>query len=89
MGHGSGDYVIAFSTSANVRLTGAAMDTVPRFGDENLNALFQSAVESVEEAVYNSLLKAESTAGARGNKVEALPVERVKAILRKYGRLSE
>ncbi|OGU75676.1 MAG: aminopeptidase [Ignavibacteria bacterium RIFCSPLOWO2_12_FULL_56_21] len=89
MGHGSGDYVIAFSTSANVRLTGAAMDTVPRFGDENLNALFQSAVESVEEAVYNSLLKAESTAGARGNKVEALPVERVKAILRKYCRLSE
>ena len=89
IGHGSGDYVIAFSTSTAVRPTGAVMDTVPRLSDEKLNALFQSAVESVEEAVYNSVLRAETTVGANGNRVEALPVERVKAILRKYGRLSE
>ncbi|MFB3829875.1 MAG: P1 family peptidase [Bryobacteraceae bacterium] len=69
--HGSGDYVIAFSTARGR----------PVLPDESLTALFEAAVEATEEAIYNSLLKAVPVPGA-----EALPIGRVKAILRKYGR---
>ncbi|MGH9660378.1 MAG: P1 family peptidase, partial [Bryobacteraceae bacterium] len=74
--HGSGDYVIAFST---------ARGQTP-IADEALTPLFQAVVESTEEAVYNSLLKAQTTTGLGGRVAEALPVDRVRQILRKYGR---
>jgi len=74
--HGSGDYVIAFSTARGQAL----------IADESLTPLFEAAVEATEEAIYNSLLKATTTRGFDGHVVEALPVERVREILRKYGR---
>ena len=74
--HGSGDYVIAFST---------ARGQAP-MPDESLTPLFEAVVEATEEAIYNSLLKATTTRGFHGNVAEALPVERVREILRKYGR---
>lgn len=86
MSHGSGDYVIAFSAAPSVRMTNVPVDTIPRLHDETLSALFQAVVEAVEESIGNSLLKAESVTGMRGRTVEALPVERVKELFRKYGR---
>ncbi len=86
--HGSGDYVIAFSTVAEGRRrhgsTGAR--SVPVLADDSLTPLFQAVVESTEEAIYDSLLKAVTVKGRDGHVAEALPVERVKEILRKYGR---
>jgi D-aminopeptidase len=50
-----------------------------------VSPLFQAALEATEEAVYNSLFQATTvTAGARS--AEAIPVERVREILKKYGR---
>ncbi len=74
--HGSGDYVIAFSTAR-----GAAP-----LADDALTPLFEAVVEATEEAIYNSLLKAVTVRGHNGRVAEALPVERVREILRKYGR---
>ena len=74
--HGSGDYVIAFSTARGQAL----------MADESLTPLFEAVVEATEEAIYNSLLKAATTRGFNGHVVEALPVERVREILRRYGR---
>ncbi len=79
MSHGSGDYVIAFSTTGKAA-TGS-------LDDEALSPLFQAVVETTEEAIINSLFKATDTRGYRGNKAEALPLERVKEILRKYGKM--
>lgn len=89
MSHGSGDYVIAFSTAGEVRIRPNAqrIQQVPRLSEDDLSPLFQAVVEATEEAVYNSLLKATTTTNAQGSQVEALPVERVKEILRKYGRV--
>ena len=61
--HGSGDYAIAFSTA------GRAMP----IADADLSPLFSAALESVEEAVLNSLLTATTTVGFRGRRAEALP----------------
>jgi D-aminopeptidase len=64
--HGSGDYAIAFSTASP---TGAP---VP---DASLNGLFLAALESVEEAVLNSLLTATTTSGYRSRRAIAVPRE--------------
>jgi len=72
MSHGSGDFVIAFSTSRQ-----------PPLADDALTPLFQGAVEATEEAILNSLLRAQTVRGARGT-VEALPLERTKRLLREH-----
>ncbi|MGH7671733.1 MAG: P1 family peptidase [Gemmatimonadales bacterium] len=79
MSSGSGDYVIAFSTD---RLT--ARPPV-RPGDA-LSPLFQAVIEATEEAIYNSLLRAETVRGYRGV-VRALPVDSTVTILKRYGAL--
>lgn len=86
--HGSGDYVIAFSTAPELRYrygsSGAQARTV--LADDSMTPLFQAVVEATEEAILNSILKAVTMRGHGGRTVEAIPVERVKEILRRYGR---
>ncbi len=88
MTHGSGDFVIAFSTSEKIRIPADAEreydQTILR--QSALTPLFQAVVEATEEAIYNSLFKAEAMTGYRGTTVEALPVEKVKEIMKKYNR---
>lgn len=87
MQHGSGDYVIAFSTAESVRISHestAAMRTVTVARDEALSPLFQATREAVEEAIVNSLLKAVTVTGYQGRIVEAIPIDRVVEICRHY-----
>ena len=46
-----------------------------------MSPLFQAAVESTEEAVYNALLQAVTTTGRDGRRLEAIDARRLKAIL--------
>ncbi|RMH84189.1 MAG: S58 family peptidase [Calditrichaeota bacterium] len=87
--HGSGDYVIAFSTAESVRYpyqTGPSFHSPTLLRDEALSPLFLAAIEATEEAIYHSLFAAEDMKGHRGH-IPALPEEEVKAILEKYGLL--
>jgi D-aminopeptidase len=82
--NGSGDYAIAFSTAPAMRTahgsTAAQQRTV--LPPEALSPLFQAALETTEEAVCNSLFRATSvTSGSRT--VEALPIEKVRELLRR------
>lgn len=88
MTHGSGDFVIAFSTSEKVRIRTDAPREIEHsiIRQSELTPLFQAVVEATEEAIYNSLFKAKTMTGFRGTTVEAIPVEKVKEILEKYGR---
>jgi D-aminopeptidase len=80
-GNGSGDYVIAFSTSASVRRDRTARELATReLANEEAGALFQAAVEATEEAIYNALFMA-TTESANGVRVEALPLEEVRRLL--------
>jgi D-aminopeptidase len=85
--NGSGDFSIAFSTAESARTSHGETAARARslLPPEALSPLFQAALEATEEAVYNSLLRA-TTLTAGPTTVEAIPVARVKAILRKYGR---
>jgi D-aminopeptidase len=83
--NGSGDYIIAFSTADAVRRTPTARTfTTTELGNEDMSALFQAVVEATEEAVYNSLTMA-TTITSRGGTVEAIPLDRVREVLRRAG----
>jgi D-aminopeptidase len=49
-----------------------------------MSGLFQAAVEATEEAIYNSMFMATTTTG-NGRTVEAIPLDRVRAVLQRYG----
>jgi len=85
-GNGSGDYVIAFSTAEEVRRGPQGADR-PSAGVGNgaMSSLFQAVVESTEEAIYNSLLRATDVTGVGGNTADALPIEETVEVLRRYG----
>jgi D-aminopeptidase len=72
--NGSGDYAIAFTTSRSKEL----------LSNDQVSALFPAVIEATEEAIYNSLFKAETITG-NGRTVPALPVETTLALLRKRG----
>jgi D-aminopeptidase len=76
--NGSGDYAIAFSTSRGTNL----------LSNDSMSPLFLAAIESTEEAVYNSLFRATTVTG-RGHTVEALPIEKTLEILRRHAVLKD
>lgn len=87
--NGSGDYVIAFSTASGVRRgTGPETRSFDDLPNSRTSALFQAVVEATEEAIYNSLLKAE-TVTSNGRTVEGLPLEETIEILRRYGAIPQ
>jgi D-aminopeptidase len=87
MTNGSGDFAIAFSTAASVRRgplpQGRLTRTAESVAADAISPLFEAVVEATEEAILNSLFKAESVRGPRGT-VGALPLDSVTTILREY-----
>jgi len=92
--NGSGDYVIAFSTAPELRITArnAADRNSPRtikiLPNDAMSPLFLAVIEATEEAVYNSLFRATTLTG-RGRTIEALPLASTLEILNKYKALQE
>ena len=80
---GSGDYVIAFSTTNRIVAGEGSTTAVTLLREERLSPLFQAVVEATEEAIYNSMLRATTVRGAGGRTIEAIPIERLKELLRK------
>jgi D-aminopeptidase len=82
--NGSGDYVVAFSTATGVRRASSARQlSTQEVANESMSGLFQATVEATEEAIYNSLFMATSVS-YRGQTREAIPLDRVRAILERY-----
>jgi D-aminopeptidase len=55
--------------------------------NEAASPLFMAAIEAAEEAIINSLLAAKTTIGRNGHRAEALPMDKVLAILEQYNRI--
>jgi D-aminopeptidase len=87
--NGSGDYVIAFSTSPKVRVphdAPAKTLAVEDVANDAMSPLFLAVEEATEEAILNSLFMARTTQGREGRVVEALPLDKVMSIMATYGR---
>jgi D-aminopeptidase len=90
--NGSGDYAIAFSTAESIRRTAelrAGEATARELPNELLSPLFEAVIETTEEAIYHALFAATTMSGRDGRTVEALPLDRVTALLRERGALAE
>lgn len=83
--NGSGDYSIAFSTNEEMRIK-SNKNPKTELSNEELTPLFLAVLEATEEAIYNSLVKAEDMTGFNNHSAKAIPIEELKKILRKYGR---
>ncbi len=84
--NGSGDFAIAFSTHPALRRRGQdAPELRTLIPNEGVSGLFEAVLEATEEAVYNSMLRATDTTG-NGRTVRALPIDELRAVLKKYGR---
>lgn len=91
-GQGSGDYAIAFSTAESLRTphepeSPTRQIEIVNDGSPAIDELFQATIEATEEAIINALFRATPMTGRDGNHREALPIERVQAIMRTAGRL--
>lgn len=67
-GNGSGDIAIAFTTAnRQPHYSSRNILDTKMFYDENIDCVFEAAVEAVEESILSSLYHAETTTGVRGN----------------------
>ena len=88
VGDGSGDFAIAFSTAERIAHGGPPVRTAERLANDAMSPLFLAAVEAVEEAIYNSLLRADTVTGFERRRVEGIPVEAVRELLVRHGALA-
>ena len=88
-GNGSGDLFIAFSTAnpgaADPARPTHSVETIP---NDRLDEIFEATVQAVEEAIVNALVANQSMIGRDDHRVDALPHDRLRAILKKYNRLA-
>ncbi|HUB78979.1 MAG TPA: P1 family peptidase [Bryobacteraceae bacterium] len=80
--NGSGDFAIAFSTApaARIRQIGSLPATYQALGTDAVSPLFDMALETTEEAVYNSLLQA-TTVQSKFGTAHEIPIDRLREIL--------
>ena len=83
--HGSGDYVIAFSTANRYAPFdgGAPVRQITVLREDDISPLFAAVIEATEEAIYNSLLRATTVRGRGGTVAEAIPIEKLKELLKR------
>ncbi len=81
--HGSGDIFLAFSTANRAIMGGVAegLLSAAYVPDEDIDGFFEAAVQSVEEAILNSMIANADTEGRDGNFVPAIPHDRLRNLL--------
>lgn len=87
--NGSGDYAISFSTAENLRIDHRSDNPLRKaevLRNDRMSALFLAAAEAGEEAILNSLFKAQSMTGKEGHRIEALPLDHIKNLIKERNR---
>jgi L-aminopeptidase/D-esterase-like protein len=86
---GSVEYVMAFSTSESVPVpfkSSKQIDKISVLRDEPLKPLFQAVRGATEEAIIQSILRATTTSGYSGARIEAIELSDNLRILSEHGR---
>jgi D-aminopeptidase len=85
----SGEILMAWSTANRVSRHRTGKPVAIRIvHDGELNPVFEAAVDVVEEAILNAICAGTEMRGRDGRVAHALPLEVVRAELRRFGRLS-
>ncbi len=88
-GNGSGDIFIAFSTANTDAARPEGIAQLQMLPNDHMNGLFEATVQATEEAIINTLVAADSMTGINDTKITALPHDKLRQVLKKYGRLNE
>src|SRR5436190_2237079 len=88
-GNGSGDLFIAFSTAnagaANPEPLTHLVETIP---NDRMDPIFTAVVQATEEAIVNALVDNRRMTGRDNHRVDALPHDRIRELLKKYSRFA-
>jgi D-aminopeptidase len=80
-GNESGDIFLAFSTANQGAFTRQGSSDVTSLANDEMTPLFEGVVDATEEAILNALVAAETMTGINGNRVHALPHDRLVRIV--------
>jgi L-aminopeptidase/D-esterase-like protein len=84
----SGDIFLAFSTGKSTYDKATKIMTGSSLAKSSLDPIFRATVEATEEAIINALVASEDMEGINGNKVFAIPHNRLRDVMKKYNRLN-
>jgi D-aminopeptidase len=87
--NGSGDIFIAFSTANSGSAATDHVVDLKMLPNDKLGPVFAATVQATEEAIINAMVAAETMTGIEDHKVIALPHDKLRAVLKKYNRLSQ
>jgi L-aminopeptidase/D-esterase-like protein len=87
-GDGSGDIFIAFSTANPHAREGKSVVDIQFLSNEAIDPIFAATVQATEEAIINAMVAAHTVTGIENHKVVALPHDELRAVLKKYNRLT-
>jgi D-aminopeptidase len=86
--NGSGDYVIAFSVSEELRMIYKQgeefLEGSKEVRNDRMTPLFQALAEATEEAILNSLFAASTMTGWNNLKIDSLPVQETVDLLKTH-----
>lgn len=85
----SGDIYVAFSTANPGAAGTSGLHSATFIPNEEITTVFEATVQATEESITNALVAAETMTGANDVRVTALPHDRLRAALQKYGRLAQ
>jgi L-aminopeptidase/D-esterase-like protein len=88
-GNDSGDIFIAFSTANSGAAAADHVVDLKMLPNDSLDPVFRATVEATEEAIVNAMVAAQDMTGVDDHRVIALPHEALRAVLRKYNRLTQ
>ena len=87
--NGSGDIFIAFSTANENAFNRKEIVQIESLPNDQMNWIFQSTVQAVEEAIINAMIAAEDMEGINGNRAYAIPHDLLIKTLKEYNRIKE
>lgn len=88
VGHdSSGDIFLAFATGNRLPGNHSALHELKMLPHDQMNPFFLAVAEAVEESILNALTSAETMTGFQGRTAYALPLDTLKAVMEKYGRV--
>src|SRR5882724_10246063 len=88
-GNGSGDIFIAFSTANPGAAAADRLVDLKMLPNDKIDPVFAATVQATEEAIINAMIAAETMTGIENHRVRALPHDQLRAVLRKYNRLTQ
>jgi L-aminopeptidase/D-esterase-like protein len=87
VGGGTGMTFIAFSTANASAAEPKGLPALTMLPNERITPFFAATVQATEEAIINALVAARTTEGFGGHRAIELPLDRLRAALKKYNRL--